>query len=55
MVLVLDKKSKIKKTKQKVATAQQSKGFDAYSFLGKIKNWDKLNAVDYQKKIRNEW
>jgi hypothetical protein len=49
MVLVLDKKSKIKKTKSKIEAIQSKKGFDAFQFLGKIKKWDNLTPEVYQK------
>jgi hypothetical protein len=33
--------------------AKKSKGFDAYEFSGSVKL--KLNPLEYQKNLRNEW
>lgn len=54
MILVLDKKTSVKKAREKINQLQKSKGFDAFLFLGKVKKWG-LSGQDYQKKIRDEW
>lgn len=54
MHLILDKKTSAKRAKEKINKLQKKKQFDAFAFLGKIKNWGE-SGLEYQKKLRNEW
>lgn len=54
MVLILDKTVSAKKAKEKINRLQKKKKFDAFKFLGKVKNWGD-DGVSYQKKLRDEW
>lgn len=54
MILLIDKKTSAKKAKQKIGALQKKRKFEAFNFLGKVKNWDG-NGVEYQRRLRNEW
>ena len=56
MVTILKKgtkKERIRKILERLIREKQSKGIDAYKFLGTIRL--KKDALDIQKDLRNEW
>ncbi len=45
--------NKISEAVEQIQSKSSSKAFDAHKYLGKLKKG--IDALDYQKKVRNEW